>query len=211
MVLGVALLGVAARSAAAQQVTVGPQFALGDYREVTSGLRFLGTGGGGTIWGHYHRLSAEASVLRLQFHPASGSTASLGFTATQVDAWLAYDVASYVSLEAGVTRRTADPAFSAQSVGAVRAGARAFYGIGPGATLVFRVNYLAAPSFSGGGRGSVALDLGLGLDVQLVGHVHGTAAYSFQRINRKTNPGGTGEVDAPIQQALARLGLAVAL
>ena len=205
-----ALLGVVVRGAAAQQLTVGPQFALADYREVTSGLRYLGTGGGGTIWARYHRLSAEASVLQLQFHPASGSTASQGFTATQVDAWLAFDVASYVSLEAGVTRRTADPAFSAQSVGALRAGARAFYGIGPDATLVFRVNYLAAPSFSGGGSGSVALDLGLGLDVQLAGHVHGTAAYAFQRINRKTNPGGTGEIDAPIQESLARLGLAVA-
>ncbi len=210
MVLGVALLGVAARGAPAQQVTVGPQFVLGDYREVTAGLHYLATGGGGTIWGRYHRFSAEASVVQLQFHPTSGSTATVGFTATQVDAWLAYDVASYVSLEAGVTRRTADPAFNAQSVGTVRAGARAFYGIGPGATLVFRVNYLAAPSFSGGGRAPVALDLGLGLDVRLAGHVHGTAAYAFQRINRKVNPGGTGELDAPIQEALARLGVAVA-
>jgi hypothetical protein len=210
MVLGVALLGVAARGALAQELTVGPQFVLGDYREVTAGLHYLGTGGGGAIWGRVHRFSAEASVVQLQFHPASGSTASLGFTATQVDAWLGYDVASYVSLEVGVTRRTAD-AFSAQSVGAVRAGARAFYGIGPGATLVFRVNYLAAPSFSGGGRAPVALDLGLGLDVRLAGHVHGTAAYAFQRINRKTTfPAPTGEADAPIQEALARLGLAVA-
>jgi hypothetical protein len=210
MVLGVALLGAAAHGAPAQEITVGPQFALGDYREVTAGLHYLGTGGGGTLWARYHRLSAEASVVQLQFHPALGSTASVGFTATQVDAWLAYDLASYVSLEAGVTRRTADPPFSAQSVGAVRAGARAFYGIGPGAMLVFRVNYLAAPSFSGGGRAPVALDLGLGLDVRFAGHLHGTAGYAFQRINRKVNPGGTGEVDAPIQEALARLGLAVA-
>jgi opacity protein-like surface antigen len=210
MVLAVALLGVAARAASAQEITVGPQFALGDYREVTAGLHYLGTGGGGTLWARYHRFSAEASVVQLQFHPTGGSTATVGFTATQVDAWLAYDVASYVSVEAGVTRRTADPAFNAQSVGAVRAGARAFYGIGPGAMLVFRVNYLAAPSFSGGGRAPVALDLGLGLDVRFAGHVHGTAAYAFQRINRKTNPGGTGEVDAPIQQTLARLGVAVA-
>ncbi len=211
MVLGVALLGMAARAAPAQEITVGPQFVLADYREVTAGLHYLGSGGGGALWARYHGFSAEASVVQLQFHPTTGSTpAIVGFTATQVDAWLAYDVASYVSLEAGITRRTADPAFNAQSVGAVRAGARAFYGIGPGAMLVFRVNYLAAPSFSGGGNGPVALDLGLGLDVRLVSRLHGTAAYAFQRINRKTNPGGTGQVDAPIQQALARLGLAVA-
>jgi hypothetical protein len=211
MVLGVALLGLAVRVAPAQEVTVGPQFALGDYREVTAGLHYLGSGGGGALWARYHRLSAEASVVQLQFHPTTGSTpAIVGFTATQVDAWLAYDVASYVSLEAGITRRSADPAFNAQSVGAVRAGARAFYGIGPGAMLVFRVNYLAAPSFTGGGRAPVALDLGLGLDVRLAGHVHGTAAYAFQRLNRNVNPGGTGEVDAPIQETLARLGVAVA-
>jgi len=28
-------------------------------------------------------------------------------------------------------------------------------------------------------------------------------------MNRKTNPGGTGEIDAPIQETLARVGLAV--
>ena len=37
-----------------------------------------------------------------------------------------------------------------------------------------------------------------------------TAAYAFQRINRKTNPGGTGEIDAPIQETVARVGLALA-
>src|SRR2546427_8462167 len=35
---------------------------------------------------------------------------------------------------------------------------------------------------------------------------HGTAGYTFQRINRKTNPGGTGEIDAPIQGTMARVG-----
>jgi len=47
------------------------------------------------------------------------------------------------------------------------------------------------------------------LDVRLAGRLHGTAAYTFQRINRKTNPGGTGEIDAPVQETVARVGLAV--
>jgi hypothetical protein len=51
--------------------------------------------------------------------------------------------------------------------------------------------------------------LGLGLDVRLAGRLHGTAGYTFQRISRKTNPGGTGEIDAPIQTTVARVGLAV--
>ena len=75
---------------------------------------------------------------------------------------------------------------------------------------MFRETYLAAPKFSGGGGAPFSLDLGLGLDVRLGGSLHGTANYSFQRINRKTNPGGTGQIDAPIQETVARVGLALA-
>jgi len=208
---GVALLVLASRAVLAQQVnvTIGPQFALGSYREVASGLRYQGTGFGGAASARYRRLSAEAEVVRLTLDPATGSSATSGFTATEVSAWVAYDVATYASVEAGFIRRTADPEFDAQSVGAVRVGARSFYEIGPGATVLFRANYLAAPKFSGGGHAAFSVDLGLGLDVRLAGRLHGTAGYTFQRINRKTNPGGTGEIDAPIQETVARVGLAV--
>jgi len=208
---GVALLVLASRAVLAQQVnvTIGPQFALGSYREVASGLRYQGTGFGGAASARYRRLSAEAQVVRLTLDPATGSSATSGFTATEVSAWVAYDVATYASVEAGFIRRTADPEFDAQSVGAVRVGARSFYEIGPGATVLFRANYLAAPKFSGGGHAAFSVDLGLGLDVRLAGRLHGTAGYTFQRINRKTNPGGTGEIDAPIQETVARVGLAV--
>ena len=208
---GVAWLVLASRAVLAQQVnvTIGPQFALGSYREVASGLRYQGTGFGGVASARYRRLSAEAEVVRLSLDPATGSSATSGFTATEVSAWVAYDVATYASVEAGFIRRTADPEFDAQSVGAVRIGARSFYEIGPGATVLFRANYLAAPKFSGGGHAAFSVDLGLGLDVRLAGRLHGTAGYTFQRINRKTNPGGTGEIDAPIQETVARVGLAV--
>ena len=208
---GVALLVLASRAVLAQQVnvTIGPQLALGSYREVASGLRYQGTGFGGAASARYRRLSVEADVVRLSLDPATGSSATSGFTATEVSAWVAYDVATYASVEAGFIRRTADPEFDAQSVGAVRIGARSFYEIGPGATVLFRANYLAAPKFSGGGHAAFSIDLGLGLDVRLAGRLHGTAGYTFQRINRKTNPGGTGEIDAPIQETVARLGLAM--
>jgi hypothetical protein len=212
-VVGVVWLAVAARAAAGQGLTasIGAQVALVSYREVASGLRYQGTGFGGAVSARYRRLSAEGTVTRVSLDPSSGSSAKAGFTSTQVDAWVGYDVASYASLEVGLARRSADPEFDAQSVGAVRIGARSFYEIGPGATVLFRANYLAAPKFSGGGHAPFSLDLGLVLDVQLAGRLHGTAAYSFQRINRKTNPGGTGETDAPIQQTAARVGVAVAL
>ena len=208
---GIVLLVLAARTAPAQgvTVTVGPQFALTSYREVASGLRYQGTGFGGGASARYRKLSAEASVVRLTLDPAAGGTATSGFTATEVDAWVAYDLAPYASVEVGFIRRTADPEFDAQSVGALRIGARSFYEIGPGATVLFRANYLAAPKFSGGGHAGFSVDLGLGVDVRLAGRLHSTAAYAFQRINRKTNPGGTGEIDAPIQGTVARVGLAV--
>ena len=210
---GVALLVLAAPAAPAQggvTVTVGPQFALASYREVASGLRYQGTGFGGALSARYGRLSAEAGVVRVTLDPATGSAATSGFTATEVDAWIGYDLATYASVEAGFIRRTVDPEFDAQSVGAVRIGARSFYEIGPGATVLFRANYLAAPKFSGGGHAAFSIDLGLGLDVRLAGRLHGTAAYAFQRINRKTNPGGTGEIDAPMQATAARVGVGVA-
>jgi hypothetical protein len=206
---GVALLALAAPAAPAQRFTIGPQFALASYREVAAGLRYQGTGFGGAASGRFRKLLAEATVTRLTLDPAEGSSATAGFTATEVNVWLAYDVAPYASVELGVIRRATDPEFDAQSVGAVRVGARSFYEIGPGATVVFRANYLVAPKFSGGGRAPLSLDLGLGLDVRLAGRLLGTAAYTFERLNRKTNPGGTGEIDAPIQTTVARVGVGV--
>jgi hypothetical protein len=206
----VALLALARGGARAQQIAIGPQAVLASYREVVSGLRYAGIGFGGTVSLRFHKLSAEAAVTRVKLDTADGSAAAQGFTATQVDAWVAYDVAPYASVEAGVIRRTADPELDAQSVGAVRIGARSFYEIGPGAMVTFRANYLAAPKFSGGGRAPFSLDLGLGLDVRLAGRLHGTAAYAFQRINRKTDPSGTGEIDVPIQETVARVGLSLA-
>lgn len=202
-------LAAQAAPALAQQVTVGPQVVLASYREVASGLRYQGTGFGGAVAGRFHRLSAEAVVTRVTLDPTDGSAALEGFTATQVDVWVGYDVAPYASIEVGIAHRSADPEFDAQSVGAVRVGARAFSELGAGATATFRAHYLAAPQFSGGGHAAFSLDLGLGLDVQLAGRLHGTAAYTFQRIGRKTDPGGTGEIDAPMQQTVARLGVAI--
>ncbi|HXL12271.1 MAG TPA: hypothetical protein VN955_12795 [Gemmatimonadales bacterium] len=201
--------GIAGRPAAAQRFTIGPQAVLVDYREVSSGLRYSGAGFGGLATARYRKLSAAATVVRLTLEPTNGSTAGAGFKATQVDVWVAWDVASYASFEVGLIRRTADPEFDAQSLGAVRIGARSVYDLGPGATVSFRANYLAAPKFSGGGRAAFSLDLGLGLDVRLAGRLHGVVEYAFERVNRKTDPGGTGEIAAPIQQTLARVGLGI--
>src|SRR5207237_9120522 len=88
--LGALLLALALRPAAGQLVTVGPQFALADYREVASGLRYRGSGFGGALWGRRGRLSVGAGVVRVGVDPADGSAATTGFPGTQVDAWGAY-------------------------------------------------------------------------------------------------------------------------
>jgi hypothetical protein len=203
-------VGIAWRPTAAQRFTIGPQAVLVDYREVSSGLRYSGAGFGGLATARYRKLSGAAAVVRLTLHPTSHSTALVGFKATQVDVWVGYDVASNVSLEVGLIRRAVDPEFDAQSVGAVRVGARSAYDLGPGAAVSFRADYFVAPKFSGGGRATLSLDLGLGLDVRLAGRLHGVVDYAFERVNRKTNPGGTGEISAPIQQTLTRVGLGIA-
>jgi hypothetical protein len=118
--LAALLLALAPRPATGQLVTIGPQVVLADYREVASGLRYRGTGVGGALWARRDRFSLEAAVTRVSLDPTDGSTATAGFTATQVDAWVAYDVAAYASVEVGVLHRGADPEFDAQSVGAVR-------------------------------------------------------------------------------------------
>jgi hypothetical protein len=208
--VGVALLTLLAPRIAAQAVSIGPQVALASYREISSGLRYQGSGVGGTLVARFRRLHAEASVIRLSFDPEAGATATGSFKATEVSGWLAFDVASYASVEAGFIRRSVDPAFNAQSVGAVRLGARSFYTLGPGATVLFHADYLAAPHFTGGGSAPFSIDLGLSLDVQLAGRVHATAAYAFQRLDRRTTPPGVTQLDAAIEESLARLGLAVA-
>jgi hypothetical protein len=207
-----AAVALVARAAAAQQVTVtvGPQFALESYTEVGAALQYQGVGVGGGLTARAGRFSGDAVVTRATLNPTSGNSSLQSFKATQVDVWVAYDVAPYASVEVGITHRSIAPDFAAQSVGAVRVGARAFSDLGPGATLAFHADYLAAPQFSGGGRAPISLDLGFTLDVRLAGRLHGTAAYAFQRVDRKTNPGSTGEIDAPIQESLGRLGLALA-
>jgi hypothetical protein len=78
--------------------------------------------------------------------------------------------------------------------------------------MAMRGGLLFGSKFSGGGTVSAvgALELGLSMEVDAVrGRLRFTGDYDFQRIARKTNGGGR-EVAVPIQQALGRVGLAVA-
>jgi len=78
--------------------------------------------------------------------------------------------------------------------------------------MALRGGMLFGSKFSGGGTvsGVGALELGLNMAVDAMkGRLRLTGDYDFQRIARTTGS-GAGKADVPIQQALARVGLAVA-
>jgi hypothetical protein len=206
--IGLALLPGAA---AAQHFVVGPQAVFGDYREVSSDLHYRGSGGGVAGTFTWKKLSVDASVAGVTYDPTADGTASTSFKATQVDMRLRYYVTGPVSAEVGFMSRKAKPEFEAQSVGAVRAGARMSYLLGPGVRMGLHGGMLFGSKFSGGGTVSPigALELGLTMGVDaLRGRLRFTGDYDFQRISRKTDD-GSGPVDVPIQQSLGRVGVAV--
>jgi len=195
--------------AAAQHGRLGPDLVFGEYREATSNMRYRGAGPGATGSFTFHRVTVEGAIASVQMDPISGSQATESFKATLIDASLRWDVLDYLGFEVGVTSRETDSEFAAQSVGAVRVGARTHTLLGPGADIWLRGDYLAGAQFSGGGSAPFAVELGFGLDIRWSKHFRAAAQYSFQRLDRKTNPAGGVEVSVPIEQSLARIGLAV--
>lgn len=198
-------LAAAGASARAQTVLLGVHGALGDYREVSSNLRYGGGGFGGSLALHVGRLSAEGIVTRISFTPHDKNTSLQDFKSTQIDARFGVDIAGGLAAEAGVLRRTISPELAAQEMGAARIGVRYTKVIGPGASVGLRGNYLAAAKFTGEGSAGLAFELGLFASVGPAnGRFRGTADYGFQRVDRKV-----GSAKVPIQQSLVRLGMAV--
>lgn len=195
--------------AAGQHGSIGPELGVGEYREASSSLRYRGAGPGVAGSLTFHRVTAAGAFVSIRMSPTSSSQATESFRATLIDGWLRWDPVDYLGFEVGLTKRTPDVEFAAQSVGAVRVGARTHYLLGPGASVWLRGNYLAGSRFSGGGAAPFAMEIGLGLEIQWASHFRATAQYSFQRLDRKTNPAGGTELGVPIEQALARVGLAV--
>lgn len=198
-------LAAAGASVRAQTVLLGMHGALGDYREVSSNLRYTGEGFGGSLALRVGRLSAEGIVTRVSYNPRDDNAGIVPFKSTQIDAWLDVDVSGGLAAEVGVLRRTVSPELAAQEMGAARIGVRYSKLVGPGATVGLRGNYLAGAKFTGEGSAGLAFELGLFASVGPAnGRFRGTADYGFQRIDRKV-----GSAKVPIQQSLVRLGVAV--
>ena len=206
------LLSLLPAELAAQHVVIGPQVAFGDYREVSSDLHYRGGGGGLKATLQWKKLSADVSFTKLKYKPTSTSSATADFNATELDVRFHYYISGPVSAELGLINRKADPEFEAQSVGAITAGARMAYLLGPGVRMALSGGLMFGAKYSGGGTtsGLGALQLGLGLTVDaLSGRTRLTGDYGFQRFSRKTDD-GSGALPAPIQQSLGKVGIAVA-
>ncbi|MGH7606192.1 MAG: hypothetical protein ACREME_02540 [Gemmatimonadales bacterium] len=197
--------------AAAQDVAIGPQVVFGDYREVSADLHYRGAGVGGAASVTWKQFGADVAFFALAYEPTDDGTATQAFDATQLDMRLRYYVTGPVSAELGIVNRDVDPEFEAQSLGAVSAGARLAYVLGPGVRMNLRGALLFGAKFSGGGTSSPlgAMELGLSVGVDaLRGRLRLTGNYDFQRITRETDD-GSGEVEVPIQQSLGRVGVAI--
>lgn len=195
-----------------QHFSVGPEVVFGDYREVSSALHYRGAGGGAMATVTWRKFSADVAISKVTYKPTKDGTATQQFDAREVDVQLRYYVSGPISAELGFVSRKADPEFEAQSMGAITAGAHMGYLLGPGVHMALRGGLMFGPHFSGGGTISPlgAAHLGLGLTVDaLRGRLRFNGDYDFQRISRKTNGAG-GELPAPIQQSLGRVGIAVA-
>jgi len=195
----------------AQHVALGPQIAFGDYKEVSSNLHYRGTGIAAKATLTWKKLSADVLLSKLKYKPSGDATVTNEFDASEVDLRLRYYITGPISGELGFIRRKADPEFEAQSVGAVTAGARMAYLLGPGVRMALSGGLLFGSKFSGGGSTGAlgALHLGLGISVDaLRGRVQVTGDYGFQRFARETDD-GSGAVAAPIQQSVGRVGFAI--
>ena len=195
----------------AQHISIGPQIAFGDYKEVSADLHYRGSGIAAKASMSWKKFSADVVLSKLKYKP-EGGTATADFDASELDVRVRYSITPAVSGELGFVNRNTDPEFEAQSVGAAVIGARIHYLLGPGVRVALNGGVFAGSKFSGGGSVSPlgAIQLGLGMTVDaLRGRVQFTGDYGFQRFSRETDD-GSGPASAPIQQSVGRIGLAVA-
>ncbi len=188
---------------AAQRVTAGVYGVAVSHIEVQEGDKSTGFGAGGVVQLHLRRFTVEASGYYASLE--SDQPSLLPFDVIQGRAALLYALVPTVSLELATTRRSVDPDFSAQDVGAVSVGARGQSRLASIATVQARGAYLIAPQFGGGGSAPLSIELGLGATVgSAAGRWRARLGYEFQRLDRSVDG-----VDVPIQVTLAQLGVDV--
>jgi hypothetical protein len=201
---------LAALPLAAQEITIGIEGALTDYREQGAALRFSGSGFAGRVEATVWRLSAQARLTRVSLDGASrNAEVTDAFDMSQSELRLRMRLTPRIGAEVAALSRRISPEHAAQSLRAWRAGGVFVQPLAPGADVAVRAGYLAATDFGGGGTAPFGLDVGLAVSYGPgAGRVRLTAEYELQRVDRRTTAGGK-RVDVPIQSAVARIGVAV--
>ena len=74
----------------AQHISIGPQVAFGDYREVSSDLHYTGSGIGAQATLEWKKFSADVVLTKVKYKPAKGAAATTDFDASEVDVRLRY-------------------------------------------------------------------------------------------------------------------------
>jgi hypothetical protein len=208
LVLG--FISAAAAPLTAQQLTVGAGYALADYREQAAFLHFRGSGPTASLAAERGRLALRMDATHLSLDPSASDSPPLEpFTVDQFSVRFGVRTMSMVGVEAGFFRRSTAPSRAAQSYSAATLGLRAAYPLAPGADVALRTAYVAGTDFTGGGSAPFGIELGLSAAYGPgSGRVRVTGDFEFQRIDRRTDQGGT-RLSVPIQSSLARLALVV--
>ena len=129
------------------------------------------------------------------------------FTLIEIRLQARYALSPAVDVEVGYLRRTIDPEFAAQDVGAFSVGARLHSALASIATMYVRGAFTPIADFNGGGSAGLSYQVGLGFDVgPETARWRIRADYDFQRFGRSVR--GT---DVPIQLEAARVGVAYRL
>ena len=115
--LGVFLTAQPLNRLTAQHVSIGPQIAFGDYREVSADLHYRGSGIGAKATLEWKKFSADVVLSKVKYKPTSDGTATTAFDASEVDVRLRYYITGPVSGELGFINRKADPEFEAHVSG----------------------------------------------------------------------------------------------
>ncbi|HUF25339.1 MAG TPA: hypothetical protein VMM18_00055 [Gemmatimonadaceae bacterium] len=210
LVLPAVVAVMLAPSAEAQRVTAGAHYALAQYAEQGASLRFAGGGPAAQASVQWRRFGLHVAAARLSFEPHDGNVQAEGFNATQRDLRLRVRATPLVSVEAGFVDRDVEPLHAAQSFASLRLGALVAFPLHIGSELAVRAAYLGGSRFSGGGSAPFGVEIGMHVGyAPWSDRLRFTGDLEFQRLDRRTETGG-GELAAPIQSAIARVGFMVA-
>lgn len=202
----VAIPGALAAQHPDLQVMAG--YALGQYREESQVLDFRGHGPALRLDATWRRWGLTVEGNRLDQTPTQPDNGFVPFTATATAIALRYRPmpAFPAEVEVGVIRRTSSPSAASQQLRAFRAGGVAHFALGEGAMVDTRAAWLLGSSFSGGGKASTAMTLGLRAAYRpLVRYGWGwiVVDYSFERYDRTTT------APVPLQASTVAMGVEV--